>query len=104
MPTFTYKARNNKGELRESSILAENTTQAKATLKQEGLWVIDIKQIDEKKSQINDTSKDSPAYAKMVDDYNSLIAQYNSLTETAKNMIIDYNNQVNKFNSCVVGK
>src|SRR3989338_5316444 len=46
MPTFTYKARNNKGELKESSLLANNASDAKAALKQEGLWIIDIKQLD----------------------------------------------------------
>ena len=46
MPTFTYKARDNKGELQESSILADDLTQAKASLKQGGLWVLDIKRID----------------------------------------------------------
>ena len=46
MPTFTYKARNSKGELRESSLIANSTSEAKAALKQEGLWVIDIKQLD----------------------------------------------------------
>ena len=46
MPTFTYKARDNRGELQESSILADDLNQAKATLKQGGLWVVDIKQID----------------------------------------------------------
>ena len=50
MPTFTYKARDNKGELKESSILAQDITQAKTNLKQEGLWVLDIKQIDMKES------------------------------------------------------
>jgi len=50
MPTFTYKARDNRGELRESSILAENIDGAKATLKQEGLWIVDIRQIDIKES------------------------------------------------------
>ena len=46
MPTFTYKARDNKGGLQESSILADDLSQAKAALKQGGLWVLDIKQID----------------------------------------------------------
>lgn len=42
MPTFTYKARNNKGELKEASISSDNISNARATLKQEGLWVVDI--------------------------------------------------------------
>ena len=48
MPTFIYKARDNRGELRESSILADSAENAKASLKQEGLWIVDIKQIDAK--------------------------------------------------------
>ena len=46
MPTFTYKARDNKGELKESSILADSAEQAKLSLKQEGLWVLNLEQID----------------------------------------------------------
>ncbi len=53
MPTFTYKARDNRGELQESSILADDVTQAKATLKQGGLWVLDIKQIDKTEKKEN---------------------------------------------------
>ena len=49
MPTFTYKARDNKGSLQESSILADDLSQARTLLKQGGLWVIDIKQIDKAK-------------------------------------------------------
>lgn len=47
MPTFTYKARDNKGELKESSILADSPDNAKASLKQQGLWVLDIKETSE---------------------------------------------------------
>jgi len=46
MPTFTYKARDNKGGLQESSILADDINQAKAVIKQSGLWILDIRQID----------------------------------------------------------
>ncbi len=46
MPTFSYKARDNKGELKESSVLAGNIEEAKLSLKQQGLWVINLKQID----------------------------------------------------------
>jgi len=54
MPTFIYKARDNRGELKESSILSDSAENAKATLKQEGLWILDIKQIDKKETeQIN---------------------------------------------------
>ena len=48
MPTFTYKARDNRGELKESSLLADSVDNARASLKQQGLWVVDIKQIDTK--------------------------------------------------------
>ena len=51
MPTFTYKARDNKGAMQESSILADDVMQAKGLLKQNGLWVIDIKQIDKIEQQ-----------------------------------------------------
>ena len=47
MPTFTYKARNTRGELKEASLLADNLDNAKSILKQDGLWVVDIKQINE---------------------------------------------------------
>jgi type IV pilus assembly protein PilC len=50
MPTFTYKARNNKGELKEASINADSMDSARATLKQDGLWVVDIKQTSSKNS------------------------------------------------------
>jgi len=50
MPTFTYKARNNKGELKEASISADSMDSARATLKQDGLWVVDIKQTSAKNS------------------------------------------------------
>lgn len=46
MPTFLYKARDNKGELKESSVLAGSVEEAKLSLKQQGLWVIDLKQLD----------------------------------------------------------
>ena len=54
MPTFTYKARDNKGELKESSVLAQNVSEAKSILKQGGLWVLDIRQIDEKETKISE--------------------------------------------------
>lgn len=44
MPTFTYKARDSKGQLKESSILADSVENAKSLLKQEGLWVVDLRQ------------------------------------------------------------
>ncbi len=53
MPTFTYKARDNRGELKESSILADSLDKAKVALKQDGLWVVDIKQIDIETAPIN---------------------------------------------------
>jgi len=39
----------------------------------------------------------------MIDDYNQLITQYNSLAEQVKGNIATYNNQVNAFNDCVEG-
>lgn len=60
-------------------------------------------QIDERKSQIENTNKKSPAYQQMVDDYNQLVEQYNLLAEEVKMNIANYNNQVNIFNNCVAG-
>lgn len=66
MPTFTYKARNSKGELRESSLLANSTSEAKTLLKQEGLWIIDIKQLNKEETKETETpftqekTKDKP--------------------------------------------
>ena len=51
MPTFTYKARDNRGEMQESSSLADDASQAKILLKQNGLWVINIQQIDKAESK-----------------------------------------------------
>lgn len=47
MPTFTYKARDSKGTLKESSILADTIESARAMLKQDGLWVVDLKETTE---------------------------------------------------------
>jgi uncharacterized protein YkwD len=61
-------------------------------------------QINDKKSQIENTSQDSPAYNQMINDYNQLVSQYNSLAEQVKQEIANYNAQVNNFNNCVAGK
>ncbi|MCX6719695.1 MAG: CAP domain-containing protein, partial [Candidatus Staskawiczbacteria bacterium] len=61
-------------------------------------------QIDEKRKQIENTVQDSPVYSQMVDDFNKLVVQYNSLTEQVKQNISTFNNQVNNFNACVAGK
>ncbi|MCX6717989.1 MAG: CAP domain-containing protein [Candidatus Staskawiczbacteria bacterium] len=61
-------------------------------------------QIDEKKSQIENTTKNAVTYNQMVNDYNKLVAQYNLLAETLKSIIAQYNGQVNNFNNCVAGK
>ncbi len=57
MPTFAYKARDNRGELKESSISADSIENARSSLKQQGLWVVDIKQSSSKSepsSGVND--------------------------------------------------
>ena len=76
MPTFTYKARDNKGGLQESSILADDVSQAKGLLKKNGLWVIDIKQID--KSENPKTEEKAP----FVDESSS---ETNKTTSAKKN-------------------
>jgi Cysteine-rich secretory protein family len=62
-----------------------------------------LSDIDQKKSEIDNTNQNSPAYSQMVNDYNQSIAQYNSLADTTKNIISQYNNQVSDFNNCVKG-
>ena len=47
MPTFTYKARDNRGELKESSVLANSLENAKSLIKQQGLWIVDLKETKE---------------------------------------------------------
>lgn len=66
MPTFTYKARNNKGELKESSISSDNVTNARATLKQEGLWVVDITQSSAKEAKTSSAGNSSSTAKKEV--------------------------------------
>jgi len=63
-----------------------------------------VLQIDQKRSEINNTNSRSASYNKMIDSYNQLVAQYNSLAEELKGFIATYNNQVNIFNNCVAGK
>ena len=60
MPTFTYKARDNRGELKESSILADNINSARAMLRQDGLWVMDLRQLDKKEGQEKEKISESP--------------------------------------------
>lgn len=61
-------------------------------------------QINEKKTEIDNTNPRSAIYSQMVDDYNQLVAQYNSLADQLKGDIARYNNEVNTFNNCVAGK
>lgn len=61
-------------------------------------------QIDEKRSEINNTNPRAAYYSRIIDDYNQLVESYNSLAETVKTIISRFNNQVNIFNQCVAGK
>ena len=47
MPAFTYKARDSRGELKESSVLADSLENAKSLIKQQGLWIVDLKETKE---------------------------------------------------------
>ena len=58
-------------------------------------------QVNESKKQIDSTDPNSLAYRQMVDDYNKLVGQYNSLADTTKGIVAQYNKEVNNFNSCV---
>ena len=51
MPTFTYKARDNRGELKESSVLANSLENAKSLIKQQGLWIVDLKEAKEEEKK-----------------------------------------------------
>ena len=57
----------------------------------------------QKKSQIENSGQNS-ASRQMINDYNQLVREYNSLAETTKTLISQYNKQVNNFNNCVAGK
>lgn len=84
-------------------------TQPKEDLKKE----IEIKkinleslaeQINDKKDQIDNTSRLYLIYGDLVKHYNNLVRQYNLLAKELKSLVDNYNNQVNKFNACIAGK
>lgn len=56
MPTYTYRARDNRGELREASIDAESSVTAKEILKQEGLWVVELEELGQNESAFQDNN------------------------------------------------
>lgn len=60
--------------------------------------------INERRKQIDDADRKSPAYNQMVNDYNQMIPEYNSLADRTKLDISVYNEQVINFNNCVSGK
>ena len=60
-------------------------------------------QIDSKRAEINNTSKNSPKYNTLVAEYNNLVSQYNQLNQNTKNIVAQYNIQINIFNQCVAG-
>jgi uncharacterized protein YkwD len=59
--------------------------------------------IEQKKSEIDDTNQMSAHYKQLIDDYNRMVENYNSLAEETKQLIAQYNQQVNDFNACVNG-
>lgn len=61
-------------------------------------------QIDQIKSEINNTNPRSENYRQLIDQYNQMVNDYNNLAETTKTMVSQFNNQVNNFNACVAGK
>lgn len=61
-------------------------------------------QVNESKKQIDSTDPNSLAYRQMVDDYNKLVGQYNSLADITKGIVVQYNKEVNNFNVCVANK
>jgi len=63
-----------------------------------------VSQINDQKSQIENTNKLSPVYNQMVEDYNQLVSRYDALAENVKSIVAQYNGQVNSFNNCVAGK
>ena len=95
MPTFTYKARDSRGELQESSILADDVKQAKTSLKQNGLWVIDIKQIDKTEAATpffsepiasENIESPKPAASATKKDFQEFLEKYQPIT--LKDMVI----------------
>ncbi len=55
MPSYTYKARDIRGELQESSIQADNPEYARSILKQQGLWVVDLQEEKQEQEQFSQT-------------------------------------------------
>lgn len=88
MPTFTYKARNNKGELKESSISSDNVANARATLKQEGLWVVDITPSSEREARTSSTNTKSNSGKKEIvpGSFDEFISRYRRIS--LKDMVI----------------
>lgn len=87
MPTFTYKARDNRGELKESSILADNVDVARARLKQEGLWVVNLIQIDKTEKRIESQEfKTDKKETKTNKSFEDFLTKYQPIT--LKDMVI----------------
>lgn len=61
-------------------------------------------QINQIRSEIDNTSARSKQYNQLISSYNQLVNDYNNLSANIKNIISQYNTQVNNFNNCVVGK
>jgi len=58
-------------------------------------------QINQKKTEINNTPSGSSKHRQLVEEYNNLVEQYNNLVNATKNLIPQYNSQVYTYNHCV---
>jgi type IV pilus assembly protein PilC len=58
MTQFRYKARDSQGILHENVITADNETSAKAQISEKGLWLVDLRSIQDKRGSILDIELD----------------------------------------------
>lgn len=61
-------------------------------------------QIETERKEVEKVNPRDIQYGGLVDAYNQLVKDYNTLSETTKGFIAQYNDQVNAFNACVAGK
>lgn len=61
-------------------------------------------QLNQIRSEINNTNPKSQGYRQLVDQYNQMVNDYNNLVETTKMFVSQFNSQVSDFNNCVQGK
>lgn len=81
MPTFTYKARDSKGMLKQDSIVADNPNVARNLLKQNGLWVVAIEEsLESKESNATTKQNEGPS------SFDDFLEKYQPIT--LKDMVI----------------